>query len=623
MGGTSNRFASLAALLGLLASPLHAAQGDPVGPQFQVNGIVVQTQSSPAVAPDGGGGFVVVWHSAVSAGTDTDALSVQARRYDVAGTPLAPEFQVNTYTTSSQRSAKVAALAGGGFVVVWESSGSSGPDTSQSSIQARLYDAAGAAVGDDFQVNTFTTGLQYGASVIPDGDGFVVVWSSDGSPGTDADDVSVQARRFDATATPAAVQFQVNTYTTNRQNYASVGPDGAGGFVVVWTSAGGVGTDTALTSIQGQRFDANGPVGAEFQVNGFTTGEQSYPVATAMGAGGFAVLWMSQGSPGTDTSGLSVQMRRFDATGAPAGDQAQVNTWTTTTQDHPQVGPDGTGGFIALWQSAGSPGTDQSGYSAQAQRFDDAGAPAGGEFQVNTYTSFDQTPYGVAPDGSGGFVIVWHSLGSATDNQLRSIQAQRFAGPDPTTTTSSTISGATTSSSTSTSSTTTSTAPFAGEPLGGQTLRLRTKPGRPEKSALVLVAKDRSVTLGRGNQSPDDPVANGGTLAIASTAGGFSTRHDLVGGWAYLGKAGRNKGYRWKSATAPIRSVILKREKFMKVVGRGSALGFDLAGNPDPVRVELGIGAHLYCFDFGGQAVAFKEGKRYVARRAGAPGACP
>jgi hypothetical protein len=47
----------------------------------------------------------------------------------------------------------------------------------------------------------------------------------------------------------------VNTYTTNSQYSAAVGLDGAGGFVVVWSSDGSSGTDTS-TSVQGQRFAA-------------------------------------------------------------------------------------------------------------------------------------------------------------------------------------------------------------------------------------------------------------------------------------------------------------------------------------------------------------------------------
>ncbi len=45
------------------------------------------------------------------------------------------ELQVNSYTTSSQRLASVGLDADGDFVVVWQSSGSGGTDSSGYSIQ--------------------------------------------------------------------------------------------------------------------------------------------------------------------------------------------------------------------------------------------------------------------------------------------------------------------------------------------------------------------------------------------------------------------------------------------------------------------------------------------------------
>ena len=70
------------------------------------------------------------------------------------------EFQVNSYTTSYQCDPAVAADAAGNFVVVWQSYGSAGTDTSERSIQAQRYDGAGRPQGGQFQVNSYTTGYQ-------------------------------------------------------------------------------------------------------------------------------------------------------------------------------------------------------------------------------------------------------------------------------------------------------------------------------------------------------------------------------------------------------------------------------------------------------------------------------
>ena len=82
---------------------------------------------------------MVVWWSDGSGGTDTDGSSIQGQRYNAAGSPQDSEFQVNTYTTNFQVAPAVARDADGDFVVVWESRGSGGTDTSLESIQGQRY----------------------------------------------------------------------------------------------------------------------------------------------------------------------------------------------------------------------------------------------------------------------------------------------------------------------------------------------------------------------------------------------------------------------------------------------------------------------------------------------------
>ena len=53
---------------------------------------------------------------------------------------------------------------------------------------------------------------------------------------------------------PVGAQFQINSYTTNIQERSSVAADADGDFVVVWQSKGSSGTDTSYSSIQGQRY---------------------------------------------------------------------------------------------------------------------------------------------------------------------------------------------------------------------------------------------------------------------------------------------------------------------------------------------------------------------------------
>ena len=72
-------------------------------------------------------------------------------------TPAAEEFQVNVHTTGDQETPAVAVDGSGNFVVVWRTFGQDG---NQSGVFARRYDASGAALGTEFQVNTFTAANQ-------------------------------------------------------------------------------------------------------------------------------------------------------------------------------------------------------------------------------------------------------------------------------------------------------------------------------------------------------------------------------------------------------------------------------------------------------------------------------
>ncbi len=112
-----------------------AGSGTARADDVQVNTYTTSTQGVPSVSLDADGDFVVVWESQGSGGTDSLGYSVQGQRYASDGTTVGGEFQVNSYSTSGQRHPSVSLDADGDFVVVWESDGSGGTDTSSESVQ--------------------------------------------------------------------------------------------------------------------------------------------------------------------------------------------------------------------------------------------------------------------------------------------------------------------------------------------------------------------------------------------------------------------------------------------------------------------------------------------------------
>ena len=225
--------------LGLCLLASHASAQVPAGSEFQVNSYTTDGQYRPSVAMATDGTFVVVWESRGSPGNDSSQQSIQGQRYASDGSPQGAQFQVNSYITSFQLSPSVAAAPDGNFAVVWESNGSSGTDDGSTSIQGQRYASNGSAQGSQFQVNTYITGNQAHrrSRRRPSGD-FVVAWDSYGSPGTDTSDASIQAQRFASNGSPQGAQFQVNSYTTSYQYVPAVATAPDGDFVVVWESHG-------------------------------------------------------------------------------------------------------------------------------------------------------------------------------------------------------------------------------------------------------------------------------------------------------------------------------------------------------------------------------------------------
>src|SRR5262249_7031485 len=77
--------------------------------QFQVNTYTTSTQYIPAVTGDGTGSFVVVWASSGSPGSDTDVLSIQGQRF-AAGRPILGKKLLVKNPTGSEPQRTVIAL---------------------------------------------------------------------------------------------------------------------------------------------------------------------------------------------------------------------------------------------------------------------------------------------------------------------------------------------------------------------------------------------------------------------------------------------------------------------------------------------------------------------------------
>jgi S-layer family protein len=366
----------------------------PAGGEVQIDSWSADSEHRPQVAVEPDGDFVVVWESR---GQDGSGLGLFGRRFDAAGAPRGSEFPINSYTTGDQWESDVAIERNGTFIVVWRSVQNGGPE---SRIVGRRFDGSGSPLGPEFIVNSSTTGshivpavgfaadgrfvvawavrhgvaesvaarrfdrhgnptgadllvaiagMQRYTDVAVTADGaFVVVWDGSG----DGSGRGILARRYDAGGSPLGPQFIVNTYTSGYQNYPSVDASPTGGFIVAWS--GHTPNDASDWGVSAQRFDeAGNPLGGEAQVNTETLSYQYFHQTDAVShdaAGNFVITWTSY-----DGSSWGAFGQRFDAAGARRGSEFRINVTTADTQNFVSVGADPVGNFVATWDSYQDP----------------------------------------------------------------------------------------------------------------------------------------------------------------------------------------------------------------------------------------------------------------------------
>jgi hypothetical protein len=395
-----------------LAFPLDALAQARLGPEFQVNTYTTAAQQRVSVASEEDGDFVVAWESAGD--QDGSGSGIFAPRFSSAGAGLGSEFQVNTFTSLNQFAPAVASDADGDFVIAWRSR----QDTSDYGVFAHRFSSTGDPLAIEFQVNTYTPFGQRFPRVAADEDGdFVVVWHT--FPNQDGSGYGVSAQRFSSSGSFSGIEFQVNTYTPGYQRYPSVGVRANGDFVVAWQSKE---QDGSGYGVFAQLFSSGGsPLTGEFQVNTYTANNQRYAWVAADPGGAFVVAWDSDG--GQDGSDFGVFARRLSSTGAAVATEFQVNSFTPTSQFFPTVSTDGDSDVVITW-SSGS-GQDGSSNGIFARRFSSEGSPLATEFQVNSYTPDIQRSSSVAVSGDGDFVVAWWSF--AQDGSYYGVFAQRFS----------------------------------------------------------------------------------------------------------------------------------------------------------------------------------------------------
>jgi hypothetical protein len=273
------------------------------------------------------------------------------------------EGRVNSFTTSTQGHASVAALPRGGFVVVWESrrqeDGSSG-------IFLQRYDATGRRVGGELHANVHTQGMQQRPVVAADGlGGTWVAWESTGQDGSLC---AVMARRFDDGFTGGTDEILVNEHVRGQQGDVAVAADAEGRAMFVWTTPA---ERAAGRRVVARVFDAAGAaLTPEWSVSTTEATDASVPSVDVDGCGRFLVAWSeSRAGEAARAHPSRILAGAYDESGRPVWGPVTVSPADRRAHLEPSIAADSAGGFAVAWMTA-----DSEDYEVMARVFDAEGA---------------------------------------------------------------------------------------------------------------------------------------------------------------------------------------------------------------------------------------------------------
>jgi hypothetical protein len=330
----------------------------PIGQPFPVssawNSKTGGEQGEPAIAMRPDGSALIVWQTALL-GKKGTAYQIYARSISASGTPLGKDIKVSAERVRNLTSPAVAALADGGYIVVWSNHGGDG---SLQAIFAQRFSGDGKKVGKEFRVNEWTANNQRSPAVaaLADG-GFLVGWVSELQRGLTS--VDVFARRYTSAGVAVASEFAVNVTTSNAcANPVIVGTP-EGGFAVAWSQkddsllSASVARDVRAVLSQNswdvfcRIFDSAGTaVTAPFRVNSRAYGDQFAPRIAVLN-GNFVTTWTSLGQDG---SREGIYGQAFAPNGDFQGAEFQINDTTISRQIHPAIAAAGNQ-FVVTWTS--------------------------------------------------------------------------------------------------------------------------------------------------------------------------------------------------------------------------------------------------------------------------------
>jgi len=336
---------------------------------------------------------------------------------------VAGDFPINFTTAQDQEHQGVAQFGNGSLVFVFEDE-----SIANNQILLRRFDTHLFPLSGEERVNLLTTGecITPVVATLRDG-GFVVAYAI---RNLDADSYAIAFRRFDAAAQPLdTVDVRANTITNTAQLHPQIAASTNGGFVVTWVGSSGLNGQDVFY----RRFAADGTALDDIELvanalgnDAVAGGDQGRQSVTTLKDGSFVIVYEDRASD--DLYGVRIGHNGFpiNAPNEPSGNfQFQINSFTAFEQTAPVIAALTNGGFVVTYN------TETNGTAASRRvlgRIFGANGVGGTEFLIGSHTERWQDGRVIGLP-SGDFVVTWQALGEGVDTppSTWSVFEQRFS----------------------------------------------------------------------------------------------------------------------------------------------------------------------------------------------------
>ena len=311
-----------------------------------------QTQNSLALLSRGG--YVLVWRDGSAIAPDTFDGAIRAQRHLADGTISGSDFLVNSTVEGDQSQPDVAGTADGGFVIAWTDASQSAGDTSETAIRAQRFDSEGTKAGGEILVNSTVSGEQTEARVTAlAGGGFAIIWRDLGAANPDLPAGVHRLQIFGANGEPDSAEILVNTDTIPSIGRTDIEQLADGSLIVAWSDYTATAGDPYFQSVRYQRYSVFGdPIGDDRLVNTHIAGDQQDPAIAALPDSEFIIAYYTDGNFAGDNQAGSTVAQRFFVDGERNGEEFRVNTTTQGKQGDPDITSLPDGRYLAVYMDA-------------------------------------------------------------------------------------------------------------------------------------------------------------------------------------------------------------------------------------------------------------------------------